>query len=80
MKHSFTRHFVKKYHSLPPEIQKKFDKQLGFLIKDIRHPSLRAKKHDEQRGVWQARVDSDYRFYFIIKKDTYFLLDIRLHP
>jgi hypothetical protein len=49
-----------------------------FLLDDIRHPSLRAKKHDAER--WQARVTRDWRFYFRIEGDAYIFLDIIPHP
>jgi len=67
-------------YQLPKEIREKFYKQAKYLLSDIRHPSLRSKKYDEQRGIWQARVDKNIRFYFLIKGDTYILLDIRKHP
>lgn len=60
--------------------QAKFDKQLVFLLSNLRHPSLRAKKYDEKNNIWQARVDDDYRFYFQIEGDTYLLLSIIPHP
>jgi len=41
---------------------------------------LRAKKYDESRGVWQARVNKDWRFYFVIQDDIYYLVDIIRHP
>ncbi len=61
-------------------IQEKFYKQAEFLLRDIRHPSLRAKKYDESNDIWQARVDANVRFYFKIQKDAYFLFDIKYHP
>lgn len=57
-----------------------FWKQLRFLLGDLRYPSLHAKKYDEEKGIWQARVDKSYRFYFLIDGDTYVLLDTRAHP
>jgi hypothetical protein len=51
---------------------------VAFLLDDIRHPSLHAKKYDAER--WQARVTRDWRFYFRIEGDTYMLLDIMPHP
>ena len=39
-----------------------------------------AKKYDEARGIWQARVTLNWRFYFTIEGDTYTLLTIRSHP
>jgi len=62
------------------EIRKKLNKQLDLLIRDLRHPSLRAKKYNEPDNVWQARVDDSWRFYFRIEGDTYYLLDIIPHP
>jgi mRNA interferase RelE/StbE len=52
----------------------------GFLVEDLRHPSLRAKKYDVARDIWQARVTRDWRFYFTIEDDTYHLHTIIPHP
>jgi len=80
MKCDFTHQFIRRYHSLPKEIQRKFDKQLKYLLQNLRYPSLRAKKYDEEKDIWQARVNRNYRFYFLIEGDTYILLEIKLHP
>jgi mRNA interferase RelE/StbE len=64
----------------PSQIQKAFLKQVGFLVQNLQHPSLRAKKYDERRDLWQARVNRDWRFYFTIDDDTYVILDIIPHP
>ena len=79
MKHIFLEHFVKQLESFPIDIQNKFYKQLNFLLKDLRHPSLHAKKYDETKGIWQARVDKNIRFYFQINGETYILLEIERH-
>jgi hypothetical protein len=55
----------------PNAVRKAFLKQLGFLERDLRHPSLHAEKYDEGVGIWQARVNDDWRFYFRIIGDTY---------
>ena len=80
MKHVFLKFFLEQLESYPIAVQKKFQKQLMFLLADIRHPSLHAKKYDESRAIWQARVDKDFRFYFLIEKDTYILIGIKKHP
>ena len=77
---SFTLRFRKQYQKLSKERQARLDKQLAFLLSNLRHPSLRAKKYDEANDIWQARVDDDYRFYFQIENDTYMLLSIIPHP
>ena len=64
----------------PPDVQRAFGKQLGQLLRDLRHPSLRAKKYDEARDIWQARVNDGWRFYFRIEGNTYILDSIRPHP
>lgn len=64
----------------PRSIQEKFYKQAEFLLRDIRYPSLCAKKFDESKDIWQARVDASVRFYFLIHNDIYILLDIKKHP
>ncbi len=68
------------YHQLGKSLQKLADKQLSFLIKNLRHPSLRAKKYDEGLDVWQARINQDHRFYFRIGGDAYEILTIARHP
>ena len=78
MRISTTRHFDRAYAKAPADIQRAFLKQDGFLLADLQHPSLRAKKYDETR--WQARVTRDWRFYFHIEGDTYLLLDLMRHP
>src|SRR5687768_11575119 len=55
-------------------------KQAGFLVQNLNHPSLRAKKYDEANDRWQARVNRNWRFYFAIEGDTYIILDIIPHP
>ena len=76
----YTPHFKKNFKSLTKEVKKKFKKQVKFLLKDLRYPSLRCKKYDEEKNIWQARVDRYYRFYFLIKDDAYILLEIKPHP
>jgi len=80
MKALYSPYFKKSFKALPIEIKKKFKKQINFLLRNFRHPSLRCKKYDEKRGIWQARVNRYYRFYFLIKGDAYILLEIKPHP
>jgi len=80
MRPHFSERFVQSYTTAPPAIQRAFDRKLELLLQDLRHPSLRAKKYDEARDLWQARVNQGWRFYFRIKGDTYQLIDITSHP
>ena len=80
MKIFYPPRFKARLANCPNVVQRKFYKQAGYLLQSIRHPSLNAKKYDESTGVWQARVDRNFRFYFLIAGDTYILLSIGPHP
>ena len=71
---------VKHYISAPASIRKAFDKQVKLLVENLHHPSLHAKKYNEAQDLWQARVNRDWRFYFLIQDETYLILAIIPHP
>ncbi|OGI63383.1 hypothetical protein A2914_00060 [Candidatus Nomurabacteria bacterium RIFCSPLOWO2_01_FULL_41_21] len=79
MRISYHENFKKALRDFSDTIKKKTKKQIGNLSKNLRHPSLHAKKYDEAQDIWQARVDKGVRMYFSIEGDTYFLLDIKKH-
>ena len=80
MKVRYSHAADKQYDALSPSLKRAFDKQLTALVSDIRYPSLRAKKFDEATGLWQARINDSWRFYFLIANDIYFIIGIRDHP
>lgn len=80
MRVAYTERFSRSYRDAPERVRRSFDKQLAHLLRDLRHSSLRTKKYDASGGVWQARVNGGWRFYFRIVEDTYILLDIIAHP
>ncbi len=80
MKRQLTDRFLRSFRDAPPAVHKAFDKQSRMLLENLKHPSLRAKKYDESRNLWQARVARDWRFYFTIEGDTYTIEDIMAHP
>ena len=80
MKAHYTQRLLKIYAKAPLGVQRAFDKQVNHLLTDPHHPSLRTKKYDESRGLWQARINQDWRFYFIIEGDTYHLVEMTPHP
>lgn len=59
-----TESFQRWYINLPPKIQKKVDKALGFLAENPRHPSLRSKPIEGAPGIFEARVDQKYRMTY----------------
>mgnify|MGYP001174072571 FL=1 len=80
MRLRYTERFRRSYENAPPTIQHAFDRRVALLAANMRHPSLHAKKYDEARDIWQARVTLGWRFYFRIEGDAYHLIDIIPHP
>jgi mRNA-degrading endonuclease RelE of RelBE toxin-antitoxin system len=80
MKIDYLPRALKALRDAPPAVRKAFFKQAELLERDLRHPSLRAKKYDEVLDLWQARVNKHWRFYFNIVDDTYVVRDIIPHP
>jgi plasmid maintenance system killer protein len=72
--------FERSYAKAPQQVQRAFDKQSLLLLQNLHHPSLRAKKYDASQGLWQARVNKSWRFYFLIQDDVYYIVDIVPHP
>ncbi|MDP2951340.1 MAG: hypothetical protein Q8N55_03070 [bacterium] len=80
MKLKYAPKFKDNFCQFPENIKRTFYQKVAYLLKDLRYPSLHAKKYDEAKGIWQARVNRDIRFYFLIQDDVYVLLDIKHHP
>ncbi|MGH6896558.1 MAG: type II toxin-antitoxin system RelE family toxin [Geminicoccaceae bacterium] len=80
MRVRLARRATRDLEALPPALRARVKKQLDLLAVNLRHPSLRAKKFDERRDIWQGRVNREYRFYFTIDGDTYRILSIIPHP
>lgn len=76
----YTLRFREKFTEAPAIVQKAFLKQASLLAQNLRHPSLHAKKYSETTGIWQARVNSNWRFYFTINDDTYTIHNLIPHP
>jgi mRNA-degrading endonuclease RelE of RelBE toxin-antitoxin system len=80
MRLRFTERADKDYAGLLVNIRKAFAKQLRFLLANLRHPSLQAKKYREADDIWQGRVTRGWRFYFKIEGDEYIIFSIIPHP
>ncbi len=71
---------IQSLQDAPVSVRRAFEKQLRFLLANLVHPSLHAKKYDEAKDLWQARVNKDWRFYFTIADDTYRIEKVIPHP
>jgi len=75
-----TPHFLRAYNKAPRKIQEAFDSKRTSCSPTSTTLLCGAKKYDESRDLWQARVTRDWRFYFTIEGDVYPLHEIRIHP
>ncbi len=68
-----TEQVKRDYKKLPRAVQKKFKKQVRFLVENPRHPSL---KIHRIRGTdyWEFYIDRSYRCVFRQDGATYYLL------
>ncbi len=60
----FTRRFLKSFARLPAAVQEKIKKQIALLAENPRHPSLQTRPIQGAAGIYEARVDSDYRMTY----------------
>ena len=79
MKLLLTKTFIRDYRYLPKEIQDATDKQPKILIENPRHPSLKLKKMNDPREIWEGRITASYRFTFQIEGDVYVLRRVGAH-
>jgi mRNA-degrading endonuclease RelE of RelBE toxin-antitoxin system len=80
MKLDYTKRARGALSDLPAFVRKAFYKQAGLLAQNLQYPSLHAKKYDESNNIWQARINRDWRFYFMIEGDTCTITNVTRHP
>ena len=68
----------KGYQKLNPTIKNKANKKFLLLDIDIHHQQLNSKKM-KATNRWEARIDYQYRFTFIIEGQTILILSVGPH-
>lgn len=56
-----TAPFKRDYKKLPPSIQKRTDEKLRLLVQNISYPSLRVKRVQKYKGIFDGSITKDYR-------------------
>lgn len=72
----FTRRFLKSFARLPAAVQEKIKKQIALLAENPRHPSLQTKPIQGAPGIYEARVDVDYRMTYERETDDTLVLRV----
>ncbi len=74
-----TKPFDRDYEALPKRIKDLARGKLALLLENPRHPSLRVKKMEDPRQIWEGSITASYRFTFQIQGTTYLLRRIGTH-
>jgi mRNA-degrading endonuclease RelE of RelBE toxin-antitoxin system len=77
--YQFSKKFKKGYRALPVEIQKTFDKKLPIFLNDMLHPSLRVKRIQGTKNIWEGSVTMKYRFTFELADDKVIFRSVGTH-
>ncbi len=78
MTYSLSKNADKQLQKLPKEIQRKFIKQLNFLLQNPQHPSLRARKKSGS-DIYEVRIDYHYRFTYFLELNEAIIITIGPH-
>jgi mRNA-degrading endonuclease YafQ of YafQ-DinJ toxin-antitoxin module len=79
MRIEFTARFERAYVALEAGQTEQVDKALRLLAADPRYPSLRTKKMEGWKGIWEARASESLRLTFEMQGDTIRLRNVGLH-
>lgn len=71
--------FDQDYARLPRHLQNRVDRQLALLLENPRHPSLRTRKMEGQKDIWEGHVTRGYCFTFKIIGNAYRLRRVGTH-
>ena len=67
---------MKSFAGLPAVVQEKIKKQIALLAENPRHPSLQTRPIQGVPGIYEARVDSDYRLTYEREADDRLVLRV----
>lgn len=69
MKFQRTERFKRVYKKLDPEKQKAIKKALHMLAENMHHPSLRVKRVQDTKDIWEASATMSLRITFQLEKN-----------
>ncbi len=74
-----TKPFDRDFVSLSSEVQKRLKEKLTLFITNPFHPSLRVKKMEDPRDIWEASITMNYRFTFTRNREIIILRRVGTH-
>ena len=77
---TYSKAFKKHYQNLSSSEKQQTKKKLEFFIENPMHPSLRTKKIQGAKGIWESSITMDIRMIWFYENDELIiLLDIGHH-
>lgn len=74
-----TESFVRDFRALPKEIQAQTERAILRLAQNLSYPSLRVKKMQGVKDIWEASITMSYRLTFHRAGDTIILRRVGTH-
>ena len=71
--------FLRDYRGLSEEVRRRAEKQIRLLLQNPRHPSLRARKIEGYKDIYEARITEGYRMTYKMVGETFRLRRIGTH-
>jgi len=71
--------FVKSYKKLDRVIRLQVEKTLQIIVINPNHPSLRLKRVQGTKDIWEARVNMSIRITLTLSEDTIQLRNVGTH-
>lgn len=78
IKYALSKNANQQLQKLPRKIQRKFIKQLNFLLQNQKHPSLRSRRMSGSEK-FEARIDRKNRFTYLAQNDEILIITIGPH-
>lgn len=77
---TYTKRFLKSFKKLSNSEQQLFQKKMEFFIKDTLHPSLRTKKINGHKDLYESSIDMRIRIiWYFENEELIVLVDIGYH-
>lgn len=74
-----TESFARDFKGLPKEVQGRVEKAIARLVQNPAHPSLRVKKMQGVKDIWEASITMSYRLTFYRGGDSIILRRVGTH-
>lgn len=77
---SFTKRFEKAYSSLTESEKQQFQNKIRIFVENIMHPSLRTKRIQGQKNLYESSINMDIRIiWYFENEELIILVDIGHH-